>query len=140
VLSLETLRVASLGDRGTPAANFLRMDRTAALGAARKWGANVLITGESGRVVAQTPAPGAPMDRDGVVRLFVVDAAGLAPAGVDANRRLRATYRETTRPDAEPRESHSHDHDARASKGNGVAGIVAAQSTTAAKNSGRERR
>lgn len=140
VLSLETLRVASLGDHGTPAPNFLRMDRASALGAARKSGANVLISGDSGRVVSQMPAPGAPMDRDGVVRLFVVDAAEVAPLGIDANRRLRAMYREALRPDTEPRQSHARDDEARASNGSGVAGIVAAQSAAAVKSPGRDRR
>ncbi len=140
VLSLETLRVASLGDRGAAAPNFLRMDRASALGAARKLGANVLVSGDSGRVVAQVPAPGAPMDRDGVVRLFVADAAALAPAGFDENRRLRAMYREVTRPADEAPASEAREEDARASNTRAVAGVVAAQSAAAVKNSGRGRR
>jgi cell division protein FtsI (penicillin-binding protein 3) len=99
VLSLETLRVAELGDGAAIAPNFLRMDRDAALAAARASGANVLVSGDAGRVVAQAPLPGAPMDRDGVVRLRVTAVEKSADLGVESNRRVRAAYRETTRPD-----------------------------------------
>jgi stage V sporulation protein D (sporulation-specific penicillin-binding protein) len=53
------------------APNFIRMERAAALEWARKLGCNVLCQGEEGRVVAQIPAPGLPMDKDGVIRLVV---------------------------------------------------------------------
>jgi cell division protein FtsI/penicillin-binding protein 2 len=53
------------------APNFIRMDRAVALEHARNLGCNVLCQGEEGRVVAQTPDPGMPMDRDGVIRLLV---------------------------------------------------------------------
>jgi hypothetical protein len=63
-------------DYRTP--NFMRMDRSAALEHARKLGCNALCQGDAGRVIAQSPAPGAPMDRDDVVRLVVSDgSAGL---------------------------------------------------------------
>jgi stage V sporulation protein D (sporulation-specific penicillin-binding protein) len=58
------------------APNFLRMERAAALERARRLGANVLCQGELGRVVSQSPAPGSPMDRDGIVRLLVADGQG----------------------------------------------------------------
>ncbi len=124
VLSLETLRVASLEGRGAIAPNYLRMDRAAALAAARRLGANVLLSGERGRVVAQAPPPGSPMDRDGVVRLFVSDAAPSGRGGVETNRRLRAGYREATRNEDEPRDStDQRDGLTRAA---GVAGVVTA--------------
>ena len=53
------------------APNFIRMDRAVALERARKLGCNVLCQGDEGRVVAQSPDPGIPMDRDGVIRLVV---------------------------------------------------------------------
>ncbi len=99
VLSLETLRVASLGAGDASAPNFLRMEREAALASARKLGANVLVSGEGGRVVAQVPVPGSPMNRDDVVRLYVADSPDVIRAGMDVNRRARLQYREATRPD-----------------------------------------
>jgi cell division protein FtsI (penicillin-binding protein 3) len=131
VLSLETLRVASLGGRGDVAPNFLRMDRAAALAAARKLGANVLLSGDSGRVVAQVPPPGSPMDRDGVVRLFVTDIDTDTRTGVENNRRLRAMYRDAVAPhNDERRESTTGDREARLSSVKApLVGVVAAQST-----------
>jgi cell division protein FtsI/penicillin-binding protein 2 len=100
VLSLERLEVAELGSRGTPAPNFLRMDRVAALAAARKLGANVLLTGDQGRVVAQVPPPGSRMNRDGVVRLLVADAdAARARGDVSWNEHLRMLYRQASESD-----------------------------------------
>ena len=121
VLSLETLRVASLEGRGAIAPNYLRMDREAALANARRLGANVLVSGERGRVVAQVPPPGSPMDRDGVVRLFVGDAEATGRAGIETNRRLRAAYRDSVRPQDEPRDTTGEDGITRAA---GVAGAV----------------
>lgn len=140
VLSLETLRVASLGG-GAQAPNFIRMERGAALAAARRLGANVLLAGDSGRVVAQVPAPGAPMDRDGVIRLFVADASKdtrRVRAGVDANGKLRAMYREATegREGGAPRET-ARDDEARVSSTPGiVGGVVAAQSVGSSRLAG----
>jgi hypothetical protein len=62
------------------APNFIRMDRAVALERARKLGCNVLCQGEEGRVVAQNPDPGVPMDRDGVIRLQVFTPANRAGA------------------------------------------------------------
>jgi stage V sporulation protein D (sporulation-specific penicillin-binding protein) len=61
--------------RGFPAPNFIRMERSSALENARKLGCNVLCQGDEGRVVAQTPGPGTPMDRDDVIRLLVSSGA-----------------------------------------------------------------
>jgi hypothetical protein len=61
------------GDYRTP--NFIRMERSAALEHARELGCNALCQGDEGRVVAQLPGPGAPMNRDDVVRLVVSDAS-----------------------------------------------------------------
>jgi cell division protein FtsI/penicillin-binding protein 2 len=96
VLSVETVR-ASGRDRGNAIApNFLRMERAAALDVARRTGTNVLCEGESGRVVAQVPAPGAAMDRNGVIRLVVAggpdDARG-ARVDLQMNQHLREAYR-----------------------------------------------
>lgn len=132
VLSLETLSVASLGGRGATAPNFLRMDRDGALAAARKMGANVLVAGESGRVVAQVPVPGAPMDRDGVVRLLVTDVKADARAGLETNRRARTLYRDATGIHDVPRDSNARGNAARASNRTVVSGVVAAQSAAAA--------
>lgn len=57
------------------APNFIRMERSAALESARKLGCNVLCQGDEGRVVAQSPGPGTPMDRDDVIRLSVSSGA-----------------------------------------------------------------
>ncbi|HXV13586.1 MAG TPA: penicillin-binding transpeptidase domain-containing protein, partial [Candidatus Krumholzibacteria bacterium] len=138
VLSLETMRVASLDGRGATAPNFLRMDREAALSAARRLGANVLASGERGRVVAQEPAPGSPMDRDGVVRLFVMDASGVEKTGVDSNRRLRASYRDAVRAGDDGDEQAPRARDARASNQRNAAGVVAAHNATA-RGSGQRR-
>jgi len=137
VLSLETLRVASLDERGSTAPNFLRMNRPAALATARALGANVLLSGERGRVVAQAPAPGAPMDRDAVVRLYLADAGGAARAGMETNRRVRTGYREAN--EETLRDAGSREGDARASRDQRVAGVVAAQSTAAVKRPGGRR-
>jgi cell division protein FtsI/penicillin-binding protein 2 len=99
VLSVETIRVAEKrgGQARTP--NFLRMERAAALEAARHGGTNVLCRGSAGRVVAQAPPPGAPMDRDAVVRLVVADGATPSRpgrAGVEASRQAREAYRRVT--------------------------------------------
>lgn len=135
VLSLETLRVASLEGRGDTAPNFLRLDRPAALAAARRLGANVLVSGERGRVVAQVPAPGSPMDRDGVVRLLVADPSGAAKTGVETNRRVRAHYRDAVRPDDDGDAAASRTRQARVSGTS--AGVVAAHN--AVRGSGRRR-
>jgi cell division protein FtsI/penicillin-binding protein 2 len=95
-LTVETLRVASLGSRGAQVPNFLRMERGAALEWARRRGTNVLLSGDDGRVVAQAPAPGSPIDRDGVVRLFVSDDARDARRprlDLHGNVRARSGYR-----------------------------------------------
>jgi len=97
VLSVETVSAES--DRGGNriAPNFLRMERALALQAARRLGTNVLCRGGEGRVVAQAPSPGTPMDRDDIVRLVVADgrAGGRrSRTGVEAHEQLRETYRE----------------------------------------------
>jgi stage V sporulation protein D (sporulation-specific penicillin-binding protein) len=96
VLSVKTVRASKRGGGNAIAPNFLRMARAAALDVARRTGTNVLCEGESGRVVAQVPAPGAEMDRNGVIRLVVAggpdDARG-ARADLRLNRRLREAYR-----------------------------------------------
>ncbi|MCI0452235.1 MAG: hypothetical protein L0Z51_07570 [Candidatus Latescibacteria bacterium] len=130
VLSLETLRVASLEGRSATAPNFLRMDREAALSAARRLGANVLVSGDVGRVVAQDPVPGSPMDRDGVVRLFVMDASGMEKTGVESNRRLRTNYREAVRPGDDGGDDTTRTREARAASSR-AAGVVAAHNPTA---------
>ena len=122
VLSLETLRVASVDGRGATTPNYLRMDRAAALATARRLGANVLISGERGRVLAQVPPPGSPLDRDGVVRLFVGDAGSTGRAGMETNRRLRAAYREAAPLHDEPRDTTT-EGDA-VTRAAGVAGAV----------------
>lgn len=93
VLTTEDLHVATADRRARPAPNFLRMERDAALEAARRDGANVLVQGDDGRVVAQVPAPGVSMDRDGVIRLFVANGKS-GHIGVDANERIREAYRD----------------------------------------------
>lgn len=95
LLSVETLAAASDSGRRSPAPNFLRMDRSAALDHARRKGNNVLIQGEEGRVVAQVPAPGSAMDRNGVIRLLVANGAegGNLHLGLERNARARAAYR-----------------------------------------------
>jgi hypothetical protein len=93
------------GRRGI-APNFLRMDRAAALDLARRLNTNVLCRGDEGRVVAQSPSPGVPMDRDGIVRLVVADGSGgerrIRP-DVEIHERLRESYRDASdREDGEP--------------------------------------
>lgn len=96
VLSVEAVRADERRGHRNVAPNFLRMDRATALEAARRSGTNVLCDGESGRVVAQIPAPGVEMDRDAVVRLVVAggpgDARRLRP-DLQLNQRLREAYR-----------------------------------------------
>ena len=92
VLSVQTVRAQTVRARRTFAPNFLRMPRAAALESARRSGTNVLCEGESGRVVAQMPAPGAEMNRNGVIRLVVSDGAN---ADLYRNQRLREMYRAT---------------------------------------------
>ncbi|HEU4364747.1 MAG TPA: penicillin-binding transpeptidase domain-containing protein, partial [Candidatus Krumholzibacteria bacterium] len=98
LLSVETLAVASDNGRRSPAPNFLRMDRAAALDHARRKGNNVLLQGEEGRVVAQVPAPGSAMERNRVIRLLLVKGAeiGRTRSGLDRNARARAEYRAAT--------------------------------------------
>ncbi|HEX5132404.1 MAG TPA: penicillin-binding transpeptidase domain-containing protein [Candidatus Krumholzibacteria bacterium] len=94
ILAVETLAVSDPSGRRRPAPNFLRMERTAALSLARRTGNNVLVQGEDGRVVAQVPAPGAAIERNAVIRLFVApgDAERLR-VGMESNARARAGYR-----------------------------------------------
>lgn len=96
-LSSDTVHALASNGHKRPAPNFLRMNRAAALEAARRAGANVLCQGGPGRVVAQVPAPGSPMDRDDVVRLIVADAGTSGTArGVDVedNAKMREGYHE----------------------------------------------
>jgi stage V sporulation protein D (sporulation-specific penicillin-binding protein) len=94
LLSVETLAVSTGPGRRSTAPNFLRMDRMAALDYARRRGNNVLVQGDEGRVVAQVPAPGAAMERNGVIRLMVSGGvSGRARAGMETNTRSRAAYR-----------------------------------------------
>lgn len=96
VLSVETVRVAAHDGGRARTPNFLRMERSAALEAARRTGTNVLCRGGAGRVVAQVPAPGARMDRDAVVRLLVVNGKASSRElgfGVEGSRRAREAYR-----------------------------------------------
>ncbi len=106
VLSVETLSASSHTGRRNLTPNFLRMERTAALEKARRGGSNVLVRGEEGRVLAQTPAPGSPMERNGVIRLFVSGGSddGRVRLGFDDNARVRAAYRAASTP---------NDHDER---------------------------
>jgi cell division protein FtsI (penicillin-binding protein 3) len=90
VLSVQTVRAEDARAHHTVAPNFLRMERATALEAARKSGTNVLCEGESGRVVAQNPGPGADMNRNDVIRLVVSDGAR---ADFYMNQRLREQYR-----------------------------------------------
>ncbi len=94
VLSVQTVRAGEQNRRRAIAPNFLRMERAVALELARKRGTNVLCEGESGRVVAQAPAPGMEMERNGVIRLVVVDGdSRRARADFQLNQRLREAYR-----------------------------------------------
>lgn len=96
VLSVQTVRASGDGGRHGIAPNFLRMERATALDVARRTGTNVLCDGDSGRVVAQTPAPGAEMERNGVIRLVVADGAAdarRARPDMQQNQRLREAYR-----------------------------------------------
>jgi stage V sporulation protein D (sporulation-specific penicillin-binding protein) len=104
VLSVETLQVATTNRRTRGAPNFLRMGREAALDAARQAGANVLVQGNGDRVVAQVPGPGATMNRDDVIRLVVSAGSdgGRARLSVDANERIRESYRNAVLSTAEP--------------------------------------
>jgi cell division protein FtsI/penicillin-binding protein 2 len=63
----------AVGDYRVP--NFIRMERSAALEYARKLDCNALCQGDDGRVVAQSPGPGALMNRDDVIRLVVSDGS-----------------------------------------------------------------
>jgi cell division protein FtsI/penicillin-binding protein 2 len=68
--------------RGERAPNFLRLERTRALELARSRGANVVCRGGAGRVIAQDPDPGAPIDRDELIQIYVSDGKdgnGVAP-------------------------------------------------------------
>lgn len=96
VLSVQTVRADVTGGRRSIAPNFLRMERAVALEFARKRGTNVLCEGDAGRVVAQAPAPGMEMERNGVIRLVVADGdTRRARADFQVNQRLRETYRAT---------------------------------------------
>jgi cell division protein FtsI (penicillin-binding protein 3) len=102
VLSVEMVRADDGDDRRVTAPNFLRMERAAALDAARRAGNNVLCEGDGGRVVAQEPAPGSPMDRDDVIRLVVGGKDRLrARLDVQGNQRVREAYRAVPRGDEE---------------------------------------
>jgi hypothetical protein len=96
VLSVEVVR-ASQDDGGSRVApNFLRMEREAALEAARRGGSNVICEGKGGRVVAQTPGPGAPIHSSDVIRLVVaggVRESRRAFLDMQGNQRLRQAYR-----------------------------------------------
>jgi membrane peptidoglycan carboxypeptidase len=95
LLTVERLRLPVDGGRRARTPNFLRMERALALETARRGGTNVLCSGGEGRVVAQAPAPGTPLDRDGVVRLVVSDGkidGRRARAGLEMNKRLRESY------------------------------------------------
>jgi len=92
VLSVQTVHADDPGRRRNVAPNFLRMDRATALEAARRTGTNVLCDGDAGRVVAQSPAPGVTMDRNGVIRLVVADGED-ARADFRFNQRVREAYR-----------------------------------------------
>ncbi len=98
VLSVETLAVAADSGRRNAAPNFLRMERQAALDYARRRGSNVLVQGDGGRVVAQVPAPGARMDRNGVIRLLVAAGGvdGRTRGDFERNARLRMAYRDAS--------------------------------------------
>ncbi|MGD8414505.1 MAG: penicillin-binding transpeptidase domain-containing protein, partial [Candidatus Latescibacterota bacterium] len=72
------------GDYRAP--NFIRMERSAALEYAREMDCNALCQGDQGRVIAQSPGPGALMSRDDVVRLVVSD-------GSDSGRRITPDLR-----------------------------------------------
>lgn len=95
VLSVEMVRADTGGGRRGVTPNFLRMERATALEAARRAGNNVLCEGDAGRVVAQEPAPGTVMDRDGVIRLVVAGGRDRGRARVDmqGHERLREAYR-----------------------------------------------
>jgi hypothetical protein len=77
------------------------------------------------------------MDRDAVVRLYLADAGGAARAGMETNRRVRTGYREAN--EETLRDAGSREGDARASRDQRVAGVVAAQSTAAVKRPGGRR-
>jgi cell division protein FtsI (penicillin-binding protein 3) len=95
VLSVEMVRAEPGDRRRTVVPNFLRMDRAAALDAAREAGANVICEGDAGRVVAQTPAPGTMMEREQMIKLVVAGGKDRPRTRVDmnANQRLREAYR-----------------------------------------------
>jgi len=105
-LSVEMVRADGNRGRRSIAPNFLRMERAAALDLARRLDTNVLCHGDAGRVVAQSPTPGVPMDRDGIVRLVVADGRvgerRFRP-DVEIHERLRESYRDASdRDDGEP--------------------------------------
>ena len=93
VLSVEMVRAESGSRRRHVVPNFLRMDRTAALDAAREAGANVICEGDDGRVVAQTPAPGTMMHREQMIKLVVAGGKGRGRVDIHGNQRLREAYR-----------------------------------------------
>jgi len=93
VLSVETVRADDSRTRRMRTPNFLRMERALALESARRNGTNVLCSGDEGRVVAQVPAPGSLMDRDGVVRLVVSTALNTRATTLSGNERRRELYR-----------------------------------------------
>jgi hypothetical protein len=74
-LALSTITCPAEVTDGYTAPNFMRMERASALEWARTLGCNVLCQGEVGRVVAQYPSPGVPMDKDAVIRLVVAASA-----------------------------------------------------------------
>ncbi len=96
VLSVETVRASDIDNGHHIAPNFLRMERATALEAARRTDTNVLCEGETGRVVAQAPAPGAEMDRNGVIRLVVSDGNDARRPDFQSNQRMREGYRAAT--------------------------------------------
>ncbi len=58
------------------APNFLRMSRDKAMERARMYDLNLLCKGEGGEVIAQDPDPGAAMDRDEVLRVYLSGSSG----------------------------------------------------------------
>jgi cell division protein FtsI/penicillin-binding protein 2 len=126
LMPAEIVAVSDRGGRRRTTPNFLRMERSAALQLARRTGNNVLVQGDVGRVVAQVPAPGVGMDRNGVIRLTVTDNEDGRRTGLEGNARVRASYRAAADRDSDRDEQATRGAIARAVAYAGQAAVTAA--------------
>jgi hypothetical protein len=126
LMPAEIVAVSDRGGRRRTTPNFVRMERSAALQLARRTGNNVLVQGDVGRVVAQVPAPGVGMARNGVIRLPVTDNEDGRRTGLEGNARVRASYRAAADRDSDRDEQATRGAIARAVAYAGQAAVTAA--------------